>query len=130
MINRVILIGRLTRDPDSRFTESAIAVTDMSLAVERNFKDREGNKQVDFIDLIAWRKTAELCSQYLSKGSLVGIEGTLQQQRWEDKEGKKRSKHVVCVDSVQFLGGKSDSITAGDGENNTEGGPDDGPLPF
>ncbi|MDA8333516.1 MAG: single-stranded DNA-binding protein [Peptococcaceae bacterium] len=102
MLNRIILIGRLTRDPELRYTQSGTAVARMSLAVERDFRNAAGEKETDFIDIVAWRKLAELCANHLGKGRLVAVEGRLQIRPWE-KDGVKHRSAEVVADGVQFL---------------------------
>lgn len=100
-INSVILIGNLTRDPELRHTPSGSALCKFGLAMNEKFKDRESTV---FVDIVAWAKTAELCSEYLSKGRSVAIDGRLSYSSWEDKDtGKKRSKLEVTADRVVFL---------------------------
>jgi single-strand DNA-binding protein len=106
-LNKVILIGNLTRDPEVRFTPKGSAVCDLSIAVNRKWRDEQGNPQeeVTFVDITAWGKTAEFAGQFLAKGRSVFIEGRLQMDSWEDKAtGQKRSKLKIVADQVQFLG--------------------------
>lgn len=103
MLNRVVLIGRLVADPELRYTQSGIAVANFRVAVDRTYKSSSGEKQTDFIRVVCWRKTAELVGQYLNKGRLVGIDGSLQSNQYETKEGEKRTSYEVLADSVQFL---------------------------
>lgn len=109
-VNKVILIGNLTRDPEVKYTPKGSAVADISLAVNRNFTLDSGEKREEttFVDVILWGKTAELAGQYLKKGNPLYIEGRLQLDSWEDKQsGQKRSKLRVVGETMQFLGGKS-----------------------
>lgn len=106
-LNKVILIGNLTRDPEVRYTPKGAAVCDISIAVNRKWKDESGkaNEEVTYVEITAWGKTAELVSQYLKKGSSACFEGRLQQETWDDKTtGQKRSKLKVVAENVQFLG--------------------------
>lgn len=130
-MNSVNLIGRLTRDPEVQFTKGGIAYCNLTLAIDRRVKDHEGNKQTDFIPCIAWRKTAELCGQYLNKGSQVAIRGELQQENYTDKEGNKRTAYKVMVEEVQFLGSRGESTPRDqpDGQPDVPP-PDDSDLPF
>ena len=109
-LNRVLLIGNLTRDPELRYTPSGAAACEFALAVNRNWTDKktgEKKEEVAFIDIVAWGRTAELCAEYLKKGRSTFVEGRLQQDRWEDqKTGQKRSKIRVNAERVQFLGGR------------------------
>jgi single-strand DNA-binding protein len=103
MLNRVILIGRLTRDPELRYTPNGIAVASFGIAVERPFTNQQGEREVDFINIVVWRKQAENCANHLGKGRLVAIEGRLQVRSYENAEGQKRTVSEVVADSVQFL---------------------------
>jgi single-strand DNA-binding protein len=104
-----MLIGNLTRDPEIKYTAKGIAIGDLSLAINRSFKGDNGERQEEttFVDVTLWGKTAELAGQYLAKGRPVYIEGRLQLDTWQDKEGQKRSKMKVIGETMQFLGGKS-----------------------
>ncbi len=106
MLNRVILIGRLTRDPELRFTQSGVAVASFTLAVDRKYKNAAGEKEADFIDIVAWRQLGETCANYLSKGKLAAVEGSLQIRNYETKDGQKRKAAEIVADSVQFLSPK------------------------
>ena len=103
MLNRVILIGRLTADPAMRYTPNGISVANFTLAVERPFKSQNGEREADFIDIVAWRRLAELCANHLGKGRLVAVEGRLQVRSYEAQDGSKRRTYEVVADSVQFL---------------------------
>lgn len=149
MLNRIILMGRLTRDPELRRTGSGTAVTSFSLAVDRDFKSQSGEKETDFIDIVAWRSTAEFVSKYFTKGRMAVVEGRLQIRDWTDKDGGKRRSAEVVADNVYFGDSKRDSgsdnsgyssapaprsaapssFSAG-GSDFAEIGEDDGELPF
>jgi single-strand DNA-binding protein len=105
--NSVILMGNLTRDPELKHTSSGSAVCAFGIAINSKYKSKSGEQkeEADFFDIEAWGKTAELCSQYLKKGSPVLIEGRLKQDRWEDESGQKRSKVKIVCNGVQFLSG-------------------------
>ena len=103
MLNRVVLVGRLTRDPELRVSQSNIPVGTFNLAVNRPFTNQQGERGADFINCVVFRKQAENVSQYLSKGSLVGVDGRLQSRSYENKEGQKVYVTEVVCDSVQFL---------------------------
>lgn len=103
MLNRIILIGRMVADPEIRYTQSGIAMVNFRLAVDRRYKSASGEKETDFINIVAWRKTAELVGQYLKKGKLVAVEGSLQQRSYQTREGEKRTIYEVQADSVQFI---------------------------
>ena len=110
MLNRIILMGRLTRDPELRHTQTGTAVASFSLAVDRDFKDRNsGERATDFIDIVAWRQTAEFVSRYFTKGRMAVVEGRLQIRDWTDKEGGKRRSAEVIADNVYFGDSKRDS---------------------
>lgn len=110
MLNRIILMGRLTRDPELRHTQAGIPVASFTLAVDRDFKSKDGgDKATDFIDVVAWRQTAEFVSRYFTKGRMAVAEGRLQIREWTDKEGGKRRSAEVIADNVYFGEGKRDS---------------------
>ena len=117
MLNKIILMGRLTRDPELRRTGSGTAVTSFSLAVDRDFKSQSGEKETDFIDIVAWRGTAEFVSKYFTKGRMAVVEGRLQIRDWTDKDGGKRRSAEVIADNVYF------------GDSKREGGSDYSPAP-
>ena len=108
MLNRVILMGRLTRDPELRRTGSGTPVTSFSLAVDRDFKSQSGEKETDFIDVVAWRSTAEFVSKYFTKGRMAVVEGRLQIRDWTDRDGGKRRSAEVVADNVYFGDSKRD----------------------
>ena len=108
MLNRIILMGRLTRDPELRRTGSGTAVTSFSLAVDRDFKSQSGEKETDFIDVVAWRSTAEFVSKYFTKGRMAVVEGRLQIRDWTDRDGGKRRSAEVVADNVYFGDSKRD----------------------
>ena len=105
-MNKVILIGRLTRDPELRYTSSNVATCTFSLAVDRTFTNQNGEREADFINIVVWRKQAENCKNYLTKGSQVAIDGRIQTRNYDDKDGKKVYVTEVVADNVQFLGAK------------------------
>ncbi len=102
-MNRIVLIGRLTRDPELRYTPSGLPVANFSLAVDRRFKNAQGEKETDFIRCIAWRQTAEFVANYLTKGRLAAVEGRLQIRDYTTQDGQKRTVAEVVADSVQGL---------------------------
>ena len=108
--NKVILVGNLTRDPELRYTPANQAVAKLGLAVNRIYTttDGEKRKEVDFFTVVVWRKQAETCSQYLTKGSPILVEGRLQSRSWETEDGQKRSAVDVVAERVQFLGGRTE----------------------
>lgn len=119
-LNRVMLMGNLTRDPELRHTSSNMAVTQIGLAVNRRWKNQQGEPQeeVTFVDCEAWGRTAEVINQYLKKGRPIYVEGRLKLDSWDDKEGNKRSKMKVVIENFQFL----DSRQGGPGGPGAEGG--------
>ena len=109
-INRVVLIGRLTANPELRYTANNTAVTSFTLAVDRNFKNENGNKEADFINVVAWNKKAELIHQYLKKGDRVGIGGRLQVRKYQNERGENRYVTEVVADEVEFLNSKKSGL--------------------
>src|SRR2546425_72755 len=108
-VNKIFLIGRLTRDPELRYVPSGQPVANFTLAVDRPFKNGQGERETDFIGVVAWRKSAELVTQYLSKGRLVAVEGRLQIRSYEAQDGAKRKVAEVITDRIQFLDRKNGS---------------------
>ncbi|PTK81952.1 single-stranded DNA-binding protein [Staphylococcus haemolyticus] len=106
MINRVILVGRLTKDPEYRQTPNGIDVANFTLAVNRNFKSKNGEQQADFINVVVFRNQAQNVNNYLSKGSLAGVDGRIQSRSYENKEGRQVFVTEVVADSVQFMDSK------------------------
>lgn len=109
MLNHIVIMGRLTRDPELRRTGSGIAVTNFSVAVDRDFKTENGEKETDFIDCVAWRHTGEFVSKYLKKGSMAVISGRLQIRSWTDNDGNKRRTAEIVADNVYFGESKRDT---------------------
>ena len=112
MLNQIIIMGRLTRDPELRRTQTGTAVCSFSVAVDRDFKSQSGEKETDFIDVVAWRSTAEFAAKYFTKGRMAIVEGRLQIRPWTDKEGNSRRSAEVVADNIYFGDSKRDS--AGD----------------
>ena len=132
-LNKVILMGRLTRDPELRTTNNGTSVASFSLAVERDFKNREtGERETDFIDIVAWRQTADFVSQYFQKGQLAAVEGRLQIRDWTDTDGHKRRAAEVVAQSVYFAGQKQQAQAGAEhaGEFAPIDGDDGEELPF
>lgn len=102
-MNKVVLIGRLTRDPELRYTASGVAVCTFTLAVDRGFGARDGEQQADFIPIVTWRKIAESCGKYLAKGRLVAVAGRIQVRNYETQDGQRRYVTEVVGDEVRFL---------------------------
>jgi single-strand DNA-binding protein len=113
-VNKVILVGRLGRDPETRYTGSGQAVANFTLATDSAYKDRAGERQkrTEWHRIVAWGKLAEICQQYLKKGAQVYIEGRLQTREWEDKSGQKRSTTEIVASDMRMLGSRSDSAAA------------------
>ena len=109
MLNRIIVMGRMTRDPELRRTNSGTAVASFSLAVDRDFKSQSGEKETDFIDIVAWRNTAEFVSKYFTKGRMAVVEGRLQLRDWTDNDGNKRRNAEVLADNIYFGDAKKDA---------------------
>ena len=108
MLNKITVMGRLTRDPELRRTNSGTAVTSFTIACERDFKADNGEREADFIECVAWRAQAEFVCKYLSKGRLVLVEGELTSRSYEDKDGNRRKAVEITVDSVHFCDSKKD----------------------
>ena len=115
MLNKIFLMGRLTRDPELRHTGSGTPVANFSLAVDRDFKTQSGEKETDFIDIVAWRNTAEFVSKYFTKGRMAVVEGRLQLRDWTDQNGNKRRNAEVIANNVYF--GDSRNSTSTQQEN-------------
>ncbi|AKS74188.1 single-stranded DNA-binding protein [Staphylococcus schleiferi] len=140
MLNRVVLVGRLTKDPELRTTQSGVEVATFTLAVNRNFKSKNGEQQADFINCIVFRKQAENVNNYLNKGSLAGVDGRLQSRSYENQEGRRVFVTEVVCDSVQFLEPKSNNQSQQQGQAPARDNPfanangpidiDDQDLPF
>ena len=134
MLNKIILMGRLTRDPELRHAGNGTAVASFSIAVDRDFKAQSGEKETDFIDIVAWRSTAEFVSKYFSKGRMAVVDGRLQIRDWTDRDGGKRRSAEVVADNIYFGDSKrpvSDSDTPAPSGEFTEVPEDEkGELPF
>ena len=114
-VNKVILVGRLGRDPETRYTGSGQAVANFSVATDESYKDRNGERQkrTEWHKIVVWGKQAEIAQQYLKKGSLVFIEGRIQSREWQDKEGQKRTSFEIVANSFRMLGGRAEGAAAG-----------------
>ena len=117
MLNKIILMGRLTRDPELRRTGSGTAVTSFSLACDRDFKSQSGDKETDFIEVVAWKNTAEFVSKYFTKGRMAVVEGRLQIRDWTDKAGNKRTTAEVVAYNVYFADSKRSESNDNQKEN-------------
>ncbi|MCJ8013050.1 single-stranded DNA-binding protein [Paenibacillus sp. KQZ6P-2] len=113
MLNRVILIGRLTKDPELRYTPAGVAVTQFTLAVDRPFTSQGGEREADFIPVVTWRQLAETCANYLRKGRLTAVEGRIQVRNYENNEGKRVYVTEVIADNVRFLESSRDGGGSG-----------------
>ena len=113
MLNHIVLMGRLARDPELRRTQSGVSVTSFRLACDRDFRTQSGEKETDWIDVVAWRGTAEFVSKYFQKGRRAIVEGRLQTRDWTDKEGNKRTAVEVVADNIYFGDSKRDGAPAG-----------------
>ena len=131
MLNKIDVMGRLTRDVDLKTTPAGVSVASFALAVERDFAEG-GEKKTDFIDVVAWRQTAEFVSKYFTKGMMAVVSGRLQIREWQDKEGNKRKTAEIVADNVYFGEGKKDN--GGSNQTKPAGNPidvpTDGDLPF
>lgn len=122
MLNKIVIMGRLTRDPELRHTQSGTAVASFTLAVDRDFKSHQGEKATDFIDVVAWRNTGEFAAKYLSKGRMAVVEGRLQLRDWTDRDGNKRRTAEVVAENIYFADSKRES-------DSREPAPVDCPIP-
>ena len=110
MLNRIVLIGRLVRDPELRYTSNGVPVCNFTLAVERNYTNKQGDREVDFISIVTWRKLAETCAHHLGKGRLVGVDGSLQIRKSKsEKDGRTYINPEVVAENVRFLDWPSDN---------------------
>ena len=116
-VNKVILVGRLGRDPETRYTGGGQAVANFSLATDETYKDRNGERQkrTEWHKIVVWGKQAEIAQQYLKKGALIYVEGRIQSREWNDKEGQKRTAFEIVANNFRMLGSRSDSAAAGAG---------------
>ena len=131
-MNKVFLIGRLTRDPELRYTGNNTPVATFSLAVNRNFSNQAGEREADFINIVVWRKQAENVKNYLTQGSQVAIDGRLQTRSYDDNNGQKRYVTEVIADNVEFLGSKSstNSNNSNNSNNMSQEPTSSGPTPY
>ena len=139
MLNKVFLMGRLTRDPEQRMTQSGVSVVSFTLAVDRDFQRQGEERQTDFINCVAFRNTADFISRYFAKGNMIGVDGSIQTRTWDDQEGKRHWVTEVIVNEAHFVESKKDSggsagggFTAGGADLPMDFGPDatDDDLPF
>ncbi|EPT8861433.1 TPA: single-stranded DNA-binding protein [Listeria innocua] len=120
MMNRVVLVGRLTKDPELRYTPAGVAVATFTLAVNRTFTNQQGEREADFINCVVWRKPAENVANFLKKGSMAGVDGRVQTRNYEGNDGKRVYVTEIVAESVQFLEPRNSN--GGSGNNNYQGG--------
>ena len=146
MLNHIVLMGRLTRDPELRRTGSGVAVASFAIAVDRDYSPKEGEKETDFIEIVAWRQTGEFVSKYFRKGRMAVVDGRLQVRKWKNKDGENRYSTEVIADHVYFGDSKKEEATGNSASGGYGGGyapeypaypapeypvlDDDEPLPF
>jgi single-strand DNA-binding protein len=126
-VNKVILVGRLGRDPETRYTGGGQAVANFSMATDETYKDKNGEKQkrTEWHKIVVWGKLAEIAQQYLKKGSLLYLEGRIQSREWQDKEGQKRTSFEIVASNFRMLGGRAEGAAAGGGGSQVRSGGDD-----
>ena len=129
-INTAVIMGRLTADPELKTTASGLSVLSFSVAVERNYQKEGEEKAVDFINVVAWRKTAEFVSKYFHKGSMIAVEGSIQTRKYEDKDGNKRTAFEILANTVSFCGKEVSSTPAESTPFTGTDTADDEGLPF
>lgn len=135
MMNRVVLVGRLTKDPELRYTPAGVAVATFTLAVNRTFTNQQGEREADFINCVVWRKPAENVANFLKKGSMAGVDGRVQTRNYEGNDGKRVYVTEIVAESVQFLeprnsnGGGGNNYQGGNNNNYNNGGSNSGQEP-
>lgn len=129
-LNSVVLMGRMVQEPELRSTQNGIPVCAFCIAVERDFKAKGGERETDFVDVIAWRNSAEFVSKYVRKGTRVCVQGRLQFRNWVDKEGNKRRTAEVEADNIYFADGKKDAPVEQTNRKPDAGFSEDEPMPF
>jgi single-strand DNA-binding protein len=122
-VNKVILVGRLGRDPETRYTGGGQAVANFSVATDESYKDKNGERQkrTEWHRITAWGKLAEICQQYLKKGTMVYIEGRIQSREWQDKEGQKRTSFDIVANTMKMLSSRAEGAAAGGGASRSGG---------
>lgn len=130
MLNKAILVGRLTRDPELKSTTSGISVLNFTVAITRRFKDANGERQSDFISCVAFRQTAEFISNYFKKGNMISIDGTIQTRTWDDNDGKRHYVTEVLVNDAGFIESKKDSEASAGTSGRSEGALPEMPAEF
>lgn len=116
MLNKIAVMGRLTRDPELRHTESGVAVCSFTVACDRDYKAENAEREADFIDVVVWRSTAEFVSKYFAKGRMAVVEGRLQSRKWTDKNGQNRVAWEIIADNVYFGDSKPKDVGASEGD--------------
>ena len=119
MLNKAILVGRLTRDPELKSTQSGVPVLNFTVAVQRRYKDANGERQSDFINCVAFRQTAEFIANYFKKGNMISIDGSIQTRSWDDNEGKRRYATEVIVNDAGFVESRRDSEASAQMQSNS-----------
>lgn len=127
MLNQITIMGRMTKDPELRRTQSGTGVASFTLACERDFADKSGEKETDFIDCVAWHKTAEFVNSYFGKGRMAVVSGRLQIRSWTDKDGNKRRTPEIVVEDIYFADSKKDNASQNNFATITD---EDESLPF
>ena len=130
MINCAVIMGRLVADPELRTTTTGLSVTSFRVAVDRSYVKPGEERQTDFIDVVAWRQTAEFVTKYFRKGSMIAVQGSIQVRPYEDKNGNKRTAVEIVADNVSFCGGKSEGNNSAPSSAPSESVEDDDELPF
>lgn len=130
MLNSVIIMGRLTATPELKTTTSGLSVTSFTVAVDRRFQKHGEEKQTDFLNVVAWRQTADFVCKYFSKGSLLAVQGELQTRNYEDKNGNKRTATEIVADNVSFCGSKKDGSQGAAADDYDYSALDDADLPY
>ena len=120
-MNKILLVGRLTKDPELRYTQSGIAVASFTLAVNRRFTNQNGDREADFINCVAWQKAAEFVANYFKKGQQMGLEGRLQVRSYEGNEGQRRWVTEVVAEQIEFVGSKNSGSGSGNGAGGSSG---------
>ena len=133
-MNKIILIGRLTKDPELRYTQSGTAVASFTLAVDRRFSNQSGEREADFVNCVAWQKSAEFVAQYFHKGKQMALEGRLQVRSYDGNDGQKRWVTEVVAEQIEFVGSKHDNNSnqggGGTGNTNSAAGSSSGNNPY
>ncbi len=130
MLNHIVIMGRLTRDPELRTTQSGVSVASFTVAVDRDFGGRDGSeRQTDFIDCVAWRSTGEFVSKYFHKGSMAVVSGRLQSRKWQDRDGNNRTNWEISADNVYFGESRRDSDSGRDSYSSYDSGRSSAPAP-